>query len=122
PVTRTPVSASGTQAKATIVQPAPSSPAMTLSKAAQTLAASPINKGYTTPAPTPQNSPTVPASGSSVAGEIGKTALKVFSSGLGLMPAISGLAGLFGGGGQPATPLPLTKYAMPRSMQITAAN
>jgi len=101
--------------------PAPASPAMTISKAAQTLAASPINRGYTAAAPAPQNPPSA-SSGGGVAGEIGKTALKVFSSGLGLMPAISGLAGLFGGGGQPATPLPLTKYAMPRSMQITAAN
>jgi len=99
---------------------APVSPAMTISKAAQTLAASPINKGYTAPVPVPQIPPPAPSSGGGVAGEIGKTALKFFSSGLGVMPLISGVAGLFGGG-TPAPP-PLVKYAMPRSIQVTAAN
>jgi len=78
-----------------------------------------INKGYTVPSaqsPTPGTS-----SGSSVAGEIGKTALNIFTSGLGLAPLVSGLAGLFGGS-DPSTPPPLVKYAIPRPIQITAAN
>jgi hypothetical protein len=89
-----------------------------LSAAQGTGSASGVNKGYTLPVPT---SPQPAGTGTSVASEIGKTALKLFTSGLGVMPIVSGLAGLFGGGGPPAPP-PLVKYAMPQPIQITAAN
>src|SRR5215467_1021433 len=42
---------------------------------------------------------------------------KVFTSGLGLAPLLSGLFGLFGGGGQDA-PSPLVKYAMPDKIYV----
>jgi hypothetical protein len=112
--------ANPTPPKQTMAQPAPSSPLMTFAKVAQTMAASPINKGYTTPAP--QSPPSVPSSGSGVAGTVGGAALKIFTSGLGLMPLISGLAGVFDGGGAAAASQPLVKYAMPRSIQVSAAN
>lgn len=57
--------------------------------------------------------------GSSGGGSIGHTietvASTVLKSGLGMVPLIGGLLGLFGGGGSPAPP-PLTKYAMPSSI------
>src|SRR4051794_20289003 len=88
------------------------------SSAAAPVAAS-INKGYTLPVqPTPAAEP---ANENSVAGAIGSSALKLFTSGLGLMPLVSGLAGLFGGGDAPA-PAPLVKYAMPRPIHIAATN
>ena len=82
-----------------------------------------VNKGYSLPVAVaaPQATQSTPSSGGSVAGTIGQTALKVFTSGLGLMPLVSGLAGLFGGGSSPA-PAPLTRYAMPQPIQIEAAN
>jgi hypothetical protein len=105
----------------TTIPPGSASPMATFSKTAQTLAAAPINKGHTASTTAPQTSPAVPASAGGGTADAGKTALKVFTSGLGLMPLISGLAGLFGGG-EPAAPVPLVKYAMPRSIQVTAAN
>jgi hypothetical protein len=81
-----------------------------------------INKGYTEPVPLSQQpAQNVSSGGGSAAGSVAQTALKIFSSGLGLMPLISGLTGLFGGGGS-TTPAPLVRYAMPRSIQIEAAN
>ena len=46
---------------------------------------------------------------------------KVFTSGLGLVPLVSGLLGLFGGGGQ-ETPPPLVKYAMPEKIYFQGAD
>ena len=61
------------------------------------------------------------SSGGGVAGSIGKTVLKTFTSGLGLAPLVSGLIGLFGGGKHEEPP-PLVKYALPPSLRIEAAN
>ncbi len=59
--------------------------------------------------------------GSSSSGSIGSTLLDVFAGGLGLSPLISGLASLFGGGGanstSGSTTLPLTRFALPPSIQ-----
>jgi hypothetical protein len=44
---------------------------------------------------------------------------KVFTSGLGLVPLISGLFGLFGGGGE--QPPPLLKFTMPERIYFQAA-
>lgn len=61
---------------------------------------------------------TVGASGS---GELsaGSIASTVFKSGLGLVPLITGLFGLFGGGEE--TPPPLIRYQLPPSVQVNAA-
>jgi hypothetical protein len=83
------------------------------------LSARQVNQSYTQPLP--QTAQPAPSAGASVAGDIGRTALKVFTSGFGLMPLVSGLVGLFGGGGS-APPPPLVPYAMPRRIQVTAAN
>jgi hypothetical protein len=56
-------------------------------------------------------------SGGSTAASIGMDILK---SGLGLVPLVSGLLGLFGGGGSDAPP-PLVKYALPPSIQFQGA-
>jgi hypothetical protein len=47
-------------------------------------------------------------------------ASKVFDSGLGLVPLIGGLFGLFGGGS--SAPPPLVKYAMPERQYFTGAD
>ncbi len=78
-----------------------------------------VNQGYTLPVPEATVPP--PSSGSSTLGTIGSTALKVFTGGLGLVPLITGLSGLFGGGSSTA-PSPLVPYAMPRSVSVEAAN
>lgn len=44
----------------------------------------------------------------------------VFESGLGLVPLVGGLLGLFGGGDDPS-PAPLVKYAMPSRISFDAA-
>ena len=46
---------------------------------------------------------------------------KVFTSGLGLVPLLGGLFGLFGGGGKEEPP-PLVKYAMPEKMYFQSAD
>src|SRR5690242_7422165 len=56
-------------------------------------------------------------SGGSAAASIGMDILK---SGLGLVPLVGGLLGLFGGSGSD-TPQPLVKYAMPPSIQFQGA-
>jgi hypothetical protein len=56
-------------------------------------------------------------SGGSTAASIGMDILK---SGLGLVPLVGGLLGLFGGGGSDA-PAPLVKYALPQSIQFQGA-
>jgi hypothetical protein len=60
-------------------------------------------------------------SDSSVGGTLLSIASSVFKSGLGLSPIISGLLGLFGGGGDAPTPPALTKYALPASIDFAAA-
>jgi len=63
-------------------------------------------------------SSTKPASGGGVsAGSVAKT---IFESGLGLIPLIGGLIGLFDGGSN--SPPPLTKYVMPPSLDFQAAD
>src|SRR5215831_8911677 len=44
----------------------------------------------------------------------------IFTSGLGVVPLVGGLLGLFGGG-DPAPPPPLVKYAMPPRIAFDAA-
>jgi hypothetical protein len=56
------------------------------------------------------------STGSSAAG----TALSLFGSALGLSPLISGLVHLFGGGGGSSAPPPLTKFALPESVNVNA--
>ncbi|HLK50399.1 MAG TPA: hypothetical protein VKT49_19800 [Bryobacteraceae bacterium] len=46
---------------------------------------------------------------------------KVFTSGLGLVPLVSGLLGLFGGGG-PEQPPALVKYSMPEKLYFQGAD
>ena len=46
--------------------------------------------------------------------------MDILKSGLGLVPLVSGLFGLFGGGGSDAPP-PLVKYALPASIQFQGA-
>lgn len=99
--------------------PSPSQPAggtSILSEIFPAAGAPPTNTSSSLP-PGPSSQSDTP----SMAGKIGKTALKLFTSGLGVMPLVSGLAGLFGGGEQQA-PASLLKYAMPRPIQLTAAN
>jgi hypothetical protein len=50
-------------------------------------------------------------------GSVGSTLLDVFGGGLGLSPLITGIASLFGGGGDSSVPTPLTKFALPPSIQ-----
>jgi len=56
--------------------------------------------------------------GGATAGSVAKTVLE---SGLGLIPLIGGLIGLFSGGGS-ESPAPLTKYVMPPSLDFQAAD
>jgi hypothetical protein len=67
-------------------------------------------------APSSQSAESSSGAGSTVL----SIASKVFESGLGLVPLINGLLGLFGGGG-PSTPPPLEKYAMPERLYFTGA-
>jgi hypothetical protein len=86
---------------------------------AQPSPASSINHGYMLPGAS--NTQDIKSPQSSIAAAVGTSALRIFSSALGVMPLVSGLASLFGGGKPPAQPA-LVKYAMPRSIKITAAN
>ena len=64
-----------------------------------------------------------PAPGSNspgVGATIGSIAETVLEGGLGVVPLISGLAGLFGGGDSEAPP-PLTKYVMPSAISFQSA-
>jgi hypothetical protein len=58
--------------------------------------------------------------GESVLGTIGKSLQAVFGSGLGLSPLISGIASLFGGGGETSELAPVVKFALPPSVQAQA--
>jgi hypothetical protein len=57
----------------------------------------------------------------SAAASVGHAALRVLTSGFGLAPVVRGIMGLFGGG-DPAPPPPLIRYALPPRLQISAAN
>jgi hypothetical protein len=59
-------------------------------------------------------------SGRGVSDTLVSIASSVFKSGLGLAPLVSGLFGLFSGGGSPDPP-PLVKYLMPASMDFAGA-
>jgi hypothetical protein len=59
-------------------------------------------------------------SGGSAASTAGSVAAAVFGSGLGLIPLISSIADLFGGGS--STPAPLTKYAAPAALNVALAD
>jgi hypothetical protein len=108
--------------------PAGTSPAATvaaltgqLSSARQNVTtAGQVNKGYTQPAPV-TDAPVASSSGS-LAGTIGRTLAKVYGSGGGLISLFSSLFGSSSGSGSAATATAAVKYAMPRSIQIEAAN
>jgi hypothetical protein len=68
------------------------------------------------PPPPTASSQTSSSGGSSGLG----LAAEVFRSGLGIVPLVTGLMGLFGGGS--SAPPPLTKYAMPQSLDFTGAD
>ena len=67
-----------------------------------------------------QNSSTQ-SGGKSVGSTIGSVASTIFGSGLGLVPLISSLAGLFGGGKSDPPPS-LLQYVAPPSLQLDVAN
>lgn len=58
--------------------------------------------------------------GDSVLGTIGKSLQTVFGSGLGLSPLISGIASLFGGGGETSELAPVVKFGLPPAVQLQA--
>lgn len=63
-----------------------------------------------------------PAStGNSTLSTVESVASTVLKSGFGMVPLVSELLGLFGGGGTPA-PAPLVKYAMPAKLDFEAAD
>jgi hypothetical protein len=68
-----------------------------------------------------QNSSAHGSGGSSAASTVGSIAGAVFGSGLGLIPLISSIAGLFGGGSSDSAPT-LTKYAAPPSLNVGLAD
>ncbi len=61
------------------------------------------------------------SSGGSTASTVGSVASAVFGSGLGLIPLVSSLVGLFGGGSSEAPPT-LTKYAAPAALNLGLAD
>jgi hypothetical protein len=63
-----------------------------------------------------------PQSSRSTASEVLSVAKTVMESGLGLIPLVTGLIGLFSGGGDSSTPPPLVKYAMPEKVHFQAAD
>jgi hypothetical protein len=70
----------------------------------------------------PQAAPQESTGGSGVGSKIESGALDFGKSRLKAMPLISTIVNLFSGGGNPAPPPPLIKYAMPPSIHIAAAN
>ena len=60
------------------------------------------------------------SSAGSSGGSAGSTLLDIFGSGLGLSPLISGLASLFGGGGDNPVQSPLVHFALPPAVQVSA--
>jgi len=71
--------------------------------------------------PATSQTSTSTTTGGGVLDTVESVASKVFTSGLGLVPLISGLAGLFGGGDSTATTAPLEKYALPPSIAFAGA-
>lgn len=63
----------------------------------------------------------VAASGDGGGSTVASIALTVLKSAFGLVPLVSGLLGLLGGGGSPAPPAPLVKYALPPPISFQAA-
>jgi hypothetical protein len=61
------------------------------------------------------------AAGKSTASTVESIASTVLKSGFGMVPLVSELLGLFGGGGSTA-PAPLVKYAMPAAINFEAAD
>lgn len=59
--------------------------------------------------------------GGGLGNSVVSTVSKIFTSGLGLVPLVSGLLGLFGGGGAPEPP-PLVKYTMPERLYFQGAS
>jgi hypothetical protein len=71
---------------------------------------------------TPTNQTATPAAaGKSTLSTIESIASTVLKGGFGMVPLVSELLGLFGGGGSPA-PAPLVKYAMPAAINFQAAD
>lgn len=67
-----------------------------------------------------QNSTSRGSSGSSAASTVGSIAGAVFGSGLGLIPLVSSIVGLFSGGSEPAPTL--TRYATPAALNVNLAD
>src|SRR5450432_396283 len=72
-----------------------------------------------------KSTPAAAGGGEGVGGSVGSTvesiASTVLKSGFGVVPLASELLGLFGGG-EPAAPPPLVKYAMPAKVNFEAAD
>ena len=88
----------------------------TLSGASDTLASA-----LKAMAPAARGSEGTGASGKSTGSEAMAIAKTVLGSGLGLIPMVTGLLGLFGGGDDEG-PAPLTKFAMPERFRLAGAN
>lgn len=58
---------------------------------------------------------------SGIGSEVASGVAQVFTSGLGLVPLVSGLLGLFGGGGS-SEPPPLVKYTLPAALSFEGAD
>jgi hypothetical protein len=70
-----------------------------------------------------QASKSTPAdTGGSVGSTVESIASTVLKGGFGLVPLVSELLGLFGGGGASSAPAPLVKYAMPAKADFEAAD
>jgi len=67
-----------------------------------------------------QNAAAKGSGGSSTASTVESIASAVFGSGLGLIPLVSSLVGLFGGGSQ--APATLLKYAAPAALNVSLAD
>jgi len=72
------------------------------------------------PAPVSRTQTTPQTNANGGGATAGSVATTVLESGFGLIPLISGLVGLFGGGGA-ATPPPLVKYALPAAVDFQGA-
>jgi hypothetical protein len=95
--------------------------AQSLAETVKQLAVAPAVSAATT-AETNTHGGSAPAKKDSGGGglDIGSIATTVLEGGLGIVPLISGLAGLFGGGDSEAPP-PLEKYTMPPAISFQSA-
>ncbi|HXB68240.1 MAG TPA: hypothetical protein VNY05_08355 [Candidatus Acidoferrales bacterium] len=73
------------------------------------------------PVPSEASASTPATTGGSVGSTVESIATSVLTSGLGVVPLVSELLGLFGGGSSPAPP-PLVKYAMPAKLSFEGAD